>query len=84
VLYTPNTVNALHAKQTMKDLDINLQSFASFLSGRDVSWCKKLVARGANPNLSNKEGWHPMHLAAYSGNPEILSYLMKCNSRNRV
>lgn len=56
----------------------------TFTTGRDVSWCKKLVSRGANPNLSNKDGWHPIHLAAYSGHPEILSYLVKCNTRTHV
>ncbi|KAH9425924.1 Receptor-interacting serine/threonine-protein kinase 4, partial [Dermatophagoides pteronyssinus] len=37
------------------------------LLGRDVSWCKLLVLNGANPNLSNQDGWHPLHLAAFRG-----------------
>jgi len=50
------------------------------LLGRDVSWCKQLVLNGANPNLSNLDGWHPIHLAAYNGHHEILTYLIDCNN----
>ncbi|CAG2172967.1 unnamed protein product, partial [Oppiella nova] len=48
---------------------------------RDVSWCKQLVRNGANPNLSNHDGWHPLHLAAYHHrNNETLTYLINCNT----
>jgi len=50
------------------------------LLGRDVSWCRQLVLNGANPNLSNHDGWHPLHLAASFGHNEILSYLINCNT----
>lgn len=49
-------------------------------TGRDISWCKQLILNGANPNLSNQDGWHPIHLAAYCGHPDILTFLLKCNS----
>lgn len=51
------------------------------VKGRDVSWLKQLIANGANPNLSNRDGWHPIHLAAVNGHHEILTYLITCNSR---
>jgi len=46
------------------------------LMGRDVNWTKQLVNCGANPNLSNLDGWHPIHLAAFNGLQETLSYLI--------
>ncbi|UXI16406.1 hypothetical protein NH340_JMT02349 [Sarcoptes scabiei] len=49
------------------------------LMGRDVSWCKTLVLNGANPNLSNQDGWHPLHLAAFRGLKESVHYLNSCN-----
>ena len=49
--------------------------------GRDVSWCQQLVSNGANPNLSNHDGWHPIHLAAFNGLHESLTYLITCNSK---
>jgi len=53
------------------------------LLGRDVSWCRQLVLNGANPNLSNLDGWHPLHLAATFGHNEILRYLINCNNNNK-
>ncbi|KAH9497863.1 hypothetical protein DERF_013817 [Dermatophagoides farinae] len=50
------------------------------LLGRDVSWCKLLVLNGANPNLSNQDGWHPLHLAAFRGLKESVNYLTNCNN----
>jgi len=46
------------------------------LMGRDVNWAKQLVNCGANPNLSNLDGWHPIHLAAFNGLQDTLSYLI--------
>jgi ankyrin repeat protein len=54
------------------------------LFGRDVSWCRQLVLNGANPNLSNHDGWHPLHLAASYGHKEILSYLINCNNSKEM
>lgn len=46
------------------------------LMGRDVNWAKQLVNCGANPNQTNNEGWHPIHLAAFNGLQDTLSYLI--------
>ncbi|XP_074593621.1 notch-regulated ankyrin repeat-containing protein B-like [Brevipalpus obovatus] len=51
------------------------------LQGRDVSWCRQLVINGANPNLCNQDGWHPLHLAALKGLTESLTYLITCNRK---
>lgn len=50
----------------------------SIINGRDVEWCKQLIKNGANPNLTNRTGWHPIHLAAYRGSPETMVYLLDC------
>lgn len=49
----------------------------SLLNGRDITWCKQLVMKGANPNLTNLAGWHPIHLAAYNSTVETLDYLIQ-------
>lgn len=48
----------------------------ALLMGRDVNWAKQLVNCGANPNQTNNEGWHPIHLAAFNGLQDTLSYLI--------
>lgn len=50
----------------------------SLIYGRSLAWCKKLVHSGANPNLSNRAGWHPIHLAAFNGSRETMRYLIDC------
>lgn len=48
----------------------------SLLHGRSLAWCKQLVLNGANPNLTNRAGWHPIHLAAFNGSLETMRYLI--------
>lgn len=50
----------------------------SLIYGRDSAWCKQLILNGANPNLTNRAGWHPIHLAAFNGSRETMGYLIKC------
>lgn len=50
----------------------------SLMFGRDSAWCRQLVMNGANPNQTNRAGWHPIHLAAYSCSPETMLYLIDC------
>ena len=52
----------------------------SLLYGRSLNWCKQLVTNGANPNLTNRAGWHPIHLAAFSGSRETMRFLIDCVS----
>ena len=49
------------------------------LMGRDVNWAKQLVKCGANPNQTNLDGWHPIHLAAFNGLQDTLTYLLNIN-----
>lgn len=48
----------------------------SILHGRDIEWCRQLVDNGANPNLNNLQGWHPLHLAAHTGSSETMLFLL--------
>lgn len=48
----------------------------SLIHGRSLAWCKKLVSCGADPHLMNRDGWHPIHLAAYTGSRETMVYLL--------
>lgn len=48
----------------------------SLIYGRSLAWCKQLVTNGANPNLTNRAGWHPIHLAAFNGSRETMRYLI--------
>lgn len=45
---------------------------------RSLAWCKQLVSNGANPNLANRAGWHPIHLAAFNGSRDTMRYLIDC------
>lgn len=50
----------------------------SLIYGRSLAWCKQLVLYGANPNLTNRAGWHPIHLAAFNGSRDTMRYLIDC------
>lgn len=50
----------------------------TLICGRNLAWCKQLVLNGANPNLTNRAGWHPIHLAAFNGSRETMRYLIDC------
>ena len=50
----------------------------SLLHRRSLAWCKQLVSSGANPNLANRAGWHPIHLAAFGCSRETMRYLIDC------
>lgn len=50
----------------------------SIMYGRSLDWCRQLVLNGADPNLSNRAGWHPIHLAAFNGSRDTMRYLIEC------
>uniref|UniRef100_A0A6G1S943 Notch-regulated ankyrin repeat-containing protein n=1 Tax=Aceria tosichella TaxID=561515 RepID=A0A6G1S943_9ACAR len=50
----------------------------SLIYGRSSAWCKQLVMNGANPNQTNRAGWHPIHLAAYNCSTDTMLYLIDC------
>ncbi len=52
------------------------------LEGR-LNLVKLLVRYGADVTLRTREGWSMIHIASFSGNSEMLMYLLKCSSRSR-
>ena len=48
-----------------------------------LALAKLLVAYGADATRTTREGWSTLHLASYSGNLELLSYIRKCCSVRR-
>lgn len=37
-----------------------------------------LVQHGADPKLTSRDGWSPIHLASFSGNSALMLYMIKC------
>lgn len=77
-------VDILHGKlinKYMLNLFVDGQTALhySLMYGRNLAWCKELVSCGSNPDLMNQDGWHPIHLAAYSGLHETMLYLIDLN-----
>ena len=35
-----------------------------------------MIRFGADPNLTNRDGWTTLHISAYSGHSEITQYIM--------
>ena len=40
-----------------------------------------MVRFGANASVRTREGWTTTHIAAFSGNPELMSYILRCGKR---
>lgn len=40
-----------------------------------------MIRFGADPNMTSRDGWSTLHLAAFSGNSEILQYIILCSKR---
>jgi hypothetical protein len=43
----------------------------------DVERVKKLLEKGANPNIQSENGWTPLHMAAYKGNVNVVRLLLE-------
>ncbi|KAF9138243.1 hypothetical protein BGX30_009380 [Mortierella sp. GBA39] len=55
----------------------NLSSLHLAASYNHIVLCRFLVQNGANVNLTDLEGWTPMHCAAAEGNLEVFEFLVK-------
>ena len=42
-----------------------------------------LVRHGADPGLASRDGWSTLHLAAYSGHPEVAQFLLLTTTSRR-
>ncbi|CAL8112723.1 unnamed protein product [Orchesella dallaii] len=45
-----------------------------------IEFVQQLISLGANVTLASRDGWSPLHLAAFTGNNEILVFLLKSSS----
>lgn len=57
----------------------NLSSLHLAASYNHITLCRFLVQNGANVNLTDLEGWTPMHCAAAEGHLEVFEFLVKGN-----
>ncbi|KAG0210889.1 hypothetical protein BGX33_004619 [Mortierella sp. NVP41] len=55
----------------------NLSSLHLAASYNHIALCRFLVQNGANVNLTDLEGWTPMHCAAAEGHLEVFEFLVK-------
>jgi len=51
----------------------------SVLVGR-IEFVEQLINLGASINLATRDGWSPFHLAAFTGNSDILILLLKSST----
>ena len=44
--------------------------------GGSLDIVRLMIRFGADPNLSNRDGWSTLHISAYAGHSEITQYIM--------
>ena len=44
--------------------------------GGSLEIVRLMIRFGADPNLSNRDGWSTLHISAYAGHSEITQYIM--------
>ena len=49
--------------------------------GNDLVALEWLLAKGADPNRVDHDGWGPLHYAAADGNVEVVTTLLRCGAR---
>jgi ankyrin repeat protein len=74
-----------HPKVKVDDVDVYGQT-ALHLAARvsNVKAAQKLLEKGANPNIFNKKGWSPLHVAALQGETEIIDLILQAQKHNHV
>jgi len=48
-----------------------------------LDFVEQLISLGASVSLATRDGWSPFHLAAFTGNSDILILLLKSNTSGR-
>ena len=48
----------------------------------DLSLAKLLIQFGADHRLTNRDGFSPLHLASFSGNPQLINFVINLRSEN--
>ena len=64
------------------DPDGGLNTFHMSCQHGDLPMAKLLIRFGANPKLTTREGFSTLHLAAFSGNSDLLFYVMSLKDRS--
>jgi ankyrin repeat protein len=52
-----------------------------FCVAGELSLIQLMVRYGADSRLCSRDGWSPVHMAAWSGRPEVMLYVMDCSKR---
>ena len=47
-------------------------------AGGPVGVAQILVRHGADVRLTSRDGWSPLHMASFSGNHQLMMYLLRC------
>jgi len=52
-----------------------------FASQGNLKMVQLMVRFGADPRMTSKDGWSTVHIATWSGNSEVMMYIMRCSKR---
>lgn len=52
-----------------------------FCSLGNLKMVQLMVRFGADPRMTSKDGWSTIHIATWSGNSEVMMYIMRCSKR---
>ncbi|CAF0748330.1 unnamed protein product [Didymodactylos carnosus] len=75
-----------YAQSKSIPFDLNLSTVSGetpllmAIERNDYDLSEYLLSRGANPNMSNRDGCYPLHLACYNGRPDIVLLLLSYNA----
>ena len=58
-----------------------LRGFERFCVAGELSLIQLMVRYGADSRLCSRDGWSPVHMATWSGRPEVMLYVMDCSKR---
>lgn len=52
-----------------------------FCSLGNLKMVQLMVRFGADPRMTSKDGWATIHIATWSGNSEVMMYILRCTKR---
>lgn len=63
------------------DLASGQTAMQKFCVAGDLSLIQLMVRYGADSRLCSRDGWSTLHMAAWSGRPEVIMYVLDCSKR---
>ena len=63
------------------DLASGQTPMQKFCVAGDLNLIQLLVRYGADSRLCSRDGWSTLHMAAWSGRPEVIMYVLDCSKR---